>query len=60
VIIMTGARTNEPEPFYPRSELALRHGVSVERETTSVREAQAGRFEWQYSRPESWDELLWS
>ena len=60
VIIMTGARTNEPEPFYPRSELALRHGVGVERETTSVREAQAGRFEWQYSRPESWDELPWS
>jgi uncharacterized cupin superfamily protein len=60
VIIMIGARTKEPAAFYPRSELALRHGVGVDRETTSPGEAQAGRFEWQYARPEGWAELPWS
>ncbi len=60
VIIMIGARTNEFGAFYPRSELALRHGVGVERETSSPREAQAGRFEWQYARPDRWSELPWA
>jgi uncharacterized cupin superfamily protein len=60
VIVMTGARANELAPFFPRSELALRHGVGVERETTSPREAQAGRFEWQYARPDGWAELPWA
>jgi hypothetical protein len=60
VIIMMGARTQEPAAFYPRSELALRHGVGVEQETSSPQEAQAGRFEWQYARPEGWGELPWS
>jgi hypothetical protein len=57
---MTGARTNELAPFFPRSELALRHGVGVERETTSPREAQAGRFEWRYARPDGWAKLPWA
>ena len=38
VIVMAGARTPEsPQKglFYPRSELALRHGVGVEQETSS-------------------------
>jgi uncharacterized cupin superfamily protein len=60
VIVMTGARTSEFAGFYPRSELALRHGVGVERETTSPSEAQAGRFEWRYARPVGWAELPWS
>jgi hypothetical protein len=60
VIVMIGARTNDGNPFYPRSELALRHGVGVEYETSSPREAQAGSFEWQDARPEGWSDLPWA
>jgi uncharacterized cupin superfamily protein len=47
VVVMVGARGGGI--FYPRSELALRHGVGVEHETTSPRDAQAqlGTGEWQ-------------
>jgi hypothetical protein len=54
VIVMTGARAGgwpEKGIFYPRSDLALRHGAGVETETTSPREAQAGLPEWRYGRP---------
>jgi uncharacterized cupin superfamily protein len=63
LIVMTGARGPEwPERgfAYPRSELALRHGVGVETETTSSREAQAGLPEWKYARPDDWNELPWA
>ena len=63
VIAMTGARAAgwpEEGTFYPRSELALRHGVGVETETNSPREAQAGLVEWRYARPEGWDRLPWA
>jgi hypothetical protein len=43
VIFMTGARKGWPEKgiVYPRSELALRQGAGVEKETTSPAEAYA-------------------
>jgi uncharacterized cupin superfamily protein len=61
VIVMTGARAAEPTFHYPRSELALRHGVGVETETTSPAEAQAqlGGGEWRLERPADWDTLPW-
>jgi quercetin dioxygenase-like cupin family protein len=63
VIVMTGARAGgwpEKGLFYPRSELALRYGVGVERETSSPRAAQAGLPQWQYGRPDAWDRLPWA
>jgi uncharacterized cupin superfamily protein len=67
VILMTGARgPGWPTGgfVYPRSELALRHGVGVETETTSPREAQAqlegGMEEWRYERPDDWEALPWA
>jgi uncharacterized cupin superfamily protein len=60
VILMVGARPpGWPRRgiLYPRSELALRHGVGVETETTSP--AEAGAPEWQLGRPDDWSELPW-
>ena len=54
VIVMAGARTPEsPQKglFYPRSELALRHGVGVEQETSSVAEALATFPKWRFETP---------
>jgi uncharacterized cupin superfamily protein len=63
IIVMTGAPRSTPgAAVYPRSELALRHGVGVETETTSSREAQSqlGIRAWRYRRPEDWDGLPWA
>ena len=38
---MAGGRIGEKRITYPRSELALRHGAGVERETGVPREAYA-------------------
>jgi hypothetical protein len=59
---MAGARREEWTVVYPRSELALRHGVGVEQETSNPREAQAqvGISEWQLKRPDGWTELPWA
>jgi uncharacterized cupin superfamily protein len=60
IIVAAGARTSEPRYFYPRSELALRHGVGVEAPTNSPREAQASLSEWRLARPEGWEALPWA
>lgn len=63
VILMAGARgPGWPTRglVYPRSEVALRHGVGVKRETRSPREAQAGLPEWEYGRPDEWNALPWA
>jgi uncharacterized cupin superfamily protein len=66
VIVMIGARSpGWPESFkvvYPRSELALRHGVGVETEASSPAEARAqlGVPGWRLERPDGWDELPWA
>jgi uncharacterized cupin superfamily protein len=51
-IFMTGARVGWPDKgiVYPRSELALRHGAGVERQTTVPREAYAPFPDWQPGR----------
>jgi uncharacterized cupin superfamily protein len=62
VIVMMGARSGKRRFSYPRSEVALRHGVVVERETTSPPDAQAqvGGGEWRRERPADWDTLPWA
>jgi hypothetical protein len=54
VIFMTGARTAEKSIVYPRSELALRHGAGVEKETTPPNEAYATFPKWQPGRKGPW------
>jgi uncharacterized cupin superfamily protein len=60
LVFMAGGRTGEKEIVYPRSELALRHGVGVETETTSPAEAYAPFPKWQPGRPSDWAGLPWS
>jgi uncharacterized cupin superfamily protein len=65
VIVMVGARSSrwpESSLVYPRLELALRHGVAVEREASSPAEAwaQLGTPAWKLERPDGWDELPWA
>jgi uncharacterized cupin superfamily protein len=58
-ILMVGSRTGAWTVRYPVSELAARHGASVERETDSPAEAYA---EWEPSRrgrPSFWTRLPW-
>jgi uncharacterized cupin superfamily protein len=59
VIFMTGARVENKEIVYPRSELAIRHGACVETETSSPAEAYAPFPKWKDGRPKSWDGLPW-
>ena len=60
VIFMTGARSENKEIVYPRSELAIRHGAGVEQETSSPTEAYAPFPKWKDGRPETWDGLPWA
>ena len=60
VIFMAGGRTGERRITYPRSELALRHGASVETETNVPCEAKAPFPDWQPGPPETWDGLPWA
>ena len=59
VIFMTGARGENKEIFYPRSELAISHGSGVKQETSSPSEAYAPFPKWKDGRPNSWDGLPW-
>lgn len=59
VILAVGGRTDGSSTTYRRSELAGRHGASVETETGSSAEAYAGCGEWRHERPRGWDELPW-
>lgn len=60
VILCVGARTADSKTVYRRSEVARRHGASVETETSSGAEAYAGFGEWRLERPECWNELPWA
>lgn len=61
VILMVGARLEDEGLFFPVSELARRHGASVEQDTGSGDEAYAHGFPGRTpARPDSWDELPWS
>jgi uncharacterized cupin superfamily protein len=57
VVFMAGARANRGSAFYPRNEVALRHGVSVEADTTSGREAYTPFPGFEPGPPESFDGL---
>jgi uncharacterized cupin superfamily protein len=62
VLVMTGVRAGAwPEEgiVYPRSELALRHGVGVQTETRSPTEALAAFPRWRRGRPDGWSALPW-
>jgi len=62
VIFMTGARKGWPDKgiVYPRSELALLRGTSVETETTVPAEAYAPFPKWQPGPPKTWNGLPWA
>jgi uncharacterized cupin superfamily protein len=63
VIFCTGARNGWPDNkgiFYPRSELALRHGAGVEVETPLPAEAYAGLPAWKPGPPRDWSGTPWA
>jgi uncharacterized cupin superfamily protein len=63
VMVMIGARRGSgpnEDIVYPRSELALHHGVGVERESRSPEEVLAHFPRWQRRRPNDWEELPWA
>jgi uncharacterized cupin superfamily protein len=64
IIVMAGAprSSSAGTGVYPRSDLALRHGVGVETETRSPRDAQSqlGIPAWRYRRPDDWKALPWA
>ena len=59
-ILMVGSRTGVWTVRYPVSELAARHGASVERETSDPDEAYAGWEPSRRERPSTWDRLPWA
>jgi uncharacterized cupin superfamily protein len=60
-ILMTGSRTGDWHVHYPVSELAARHGASVDEETSDPEQAYVGRFEpSRRERPSYWDRLPWA
>jgi uncharacterized cupin superfamily protein len=60
-ILMTGSRTGDWHVRYPVSELAARHGASVDEETSDPQQAYVGRFEpSRRGRPSYWDRLPWA
>jgi uncharacterized cupin superfamily protein len=60
VILMTGARSEDEELFYPVSELAERHGASAEEDTPSPEKAYARFGAREPGKPASWGSLPWS
>jgi uncharacterized cupin superfamily protein len=59
-VLMTGARRPGRPIFYPRAEVAVRHGAAAEKETSNPREAYAGYPDDRVERPGSWSELPWA
>jgi len=60
VILMAGARLANEQLHYPVSELAARHGASVEEETSDFEQVYV-RFEpSRQERPSYWDQLPWA
>ena len=64
VLLCAGNRDFNDETFwrvYKRSDVAMRYGASVEKDTNSSAEANAAfRGRWHHERPETWSELPWS
>ena len=49
-VVMIGGRFDPDRILYPRSEVALRHGAGVERDTDSPEESYAGVPDWKPRR----------
>jgi uncharacterized cupin superfamily protein len=64
VLVCAGNRDVNNETFwrvYKRSDVAMRYGASVEKDTSSSAEANARfRDQWRHEHPESWSKLPWS
>jgi uncharacterized cupin superfamily protein len=61
VILMAGARGADWNVLYPVSDLAARHGASVDKETSDPDEAYIPTFEpSRRGRPSYWDRLPWA
>jgi uncharacterized cupin superfamily protein len=58
LVLMTGARSADEEIFYPRAEVAVRHGAAAEQGTPDPNEAYAPFGRPRDERPPEVDELL--
>jgi uncharacterized cupin superfamily protein len=59
-ILMVGARTEDEQVLFKKSELAARYGASAEETTTDGKQAYAPFEPEQPGRPSYWDELPWA
>jgi uncharacterized cupin superfamily protein len=59
-ILMVGARTEDEQLLFKKSELAARYGASAEETTTDGKQAYAPFEPEQPGRPSYWDELPWA
>jgi uncharacterized cupin superfamily protein len=60
-ILMVGARSPDETLFYPRAEVAVKHGAAAEADTPDPSEAYAPFGERRIGeRPASWDSLPWA
>lgn len=61
VILMAGARSPDEKLFYPRAEVAVKHGAAAEKDTPEPDQAYAPFGERRMGeRPGSWDSLPWA
>ena len=59
-ILMVGARTEDEQVLFPKSELAARYGASAEETTPDSRQAYAPFEPSQRGRPSYWNQLPWA
>ena len=57
---MAGARSNDEQLLYPKSELAAKYGASAEEDTPDSKQAYAPFERAQRGRPDYWDRLPWA
>jgi hypothetical protein len=60
VVLMTGARVQPEQLFYPKSDLAARYDASSEETTPDPKQAYAPFERSERGRPEYWDRLPWA
>jgi uncharacterized cupin superfamily protein len=60
VVLAVGARGEQEQLRYPKSELAARYGASAEADTTDPQEAYARFDRPQPARPDYWETLPWA
>jgi len=62
IVLAVGARPEDEQIRYPKSELAERYGASAVETTTNPQDAysQAGHDRPRHERPTYWDDLPWS